>query len=182
MSVDVGARLKEVRLQKNLSQRELAKRAGVTNSTISLIEQNRVSPSVSSLKKVLDGIPMHLQEFFALNVPEKKQVFYSADELPDLGHGDISLRLVGHNYPNRTLSVLHECYPPGSDTGPEMLTHEGQEGGVVMRGVIELTVAGEIRLLGVGEAYFFDSSVPHRFRNPGDEDCEIVSANNPPSL
>ncbi|WP_207063415.1 cupin domain-containing protein [Motiliproteus sp. SC1-56] len=182
MSIDVGARLKEVRLQKSLSQRELAKRAGVTNSTISLIEQNRVSPSVSSLKKVLDGIPMQLQEFFSLNVPEKKQVFYPADELPDLGHGEISLHLVGHNYPNRTLSLLRETYPPGSDTGSEMLTHEGQEAGVVIRGSIELTVDGESRLLGPGDAYFFDSSLAHRFKNSGDETCEIVSANNPPSI
>ncbi len=182
MSIDVGSRLKEVRLQKKLSQRELAKRAGVTNSTISLIEQNRVSPSVSSLKKVLDGLPMQLQEFFSLNVPEKKQVFYPAGELPDLGHGDISLCLVGHNHPNRTLSVLHETYPTGSDTGPEMLTHDGQEGGVVIKGKLELTVDGETKILGPGDGYFFDSTLPHRFRNPGDEDCEIVSANNPPSL
>ena len=53
--LDVGARLKTIRKLKGLSQRELAKRAGVTNSTISMIEKNSVSPSVSSLKKVLAG-------------------------------------------------------------------------------------------------------------------------------
>ncbi|MFT5720474.1 MAG: transcriptional regulator with XRE-family HTH domain [Motiliproteus sp.] len=182
MSIDVGARLKDARLQKKLSQRELAKRAGVTNSTISLIEQNRVSPSVGSLKKVLDGLPMQLQEFFSLDVPEKKQVFYPASELPNLGHGDISLRLVGHNHPNRTLSLLSETYPGGSDTGEDMLIHEGQEGGVVVRGEIELTVAGDTWLLKPGDGYFFDSNLPHRFRNIGTQDCDIVSANNPPSL
>jgi transcriptional regulator with XRE-family HTH domain len=52
MSYDVGARLKHVREMQGLSQRELARRAGVTNGLISLIEQNRVSPSVGSLKKV----------------------------------------------------------------------------------------------------------------------------------
>ncbi|MEH6473667.1 MAG: cupin domain-containing protein [Halopseudomonas sp.] len=180
--MDLGARLKDIRTQKKLSQRELAKRAGVTNSTISLIEQNRVSPSVSSLKKVLDGIPMQLQEFFSLDVPEKKQVFYPAAELPDLGHGEISLRLVGHNYPNRTLSLLSETYPPGSDTGAEMLTHEGQEGGVIVKGEIELTVDGDSQILKAGDGYFFDSNLPHRFRNVGDVDCDIVSGNNPPSL
>ncbi|HEV3179388.1 MAG TPA: helix-turn-helix domain-containing protein, partial [Steroidobacteraceae bacterium] len=55
MNVDVGTRLRSVRTTFGLSQRELARRAGVTNGLISLIEQNRVSPSVSSLKKVLDG-------------------------------------------------------------------------------------------------------------------------------
>jgi transcriptional regulator with XRE-family HTH domain len=55
--VDVGGRLRAVRLKHGLSQRELAKHAGLTHSAISLIEQNRVSPSVGSLKKILDGIP-----------------------------------------------------------------------------------------------------------------------------
>ena len=63
MSIDVGARLKHVREVHGLSQRELARRAGVTNGLISLIEQNRVSPSVGSLKKVLDGVPLSMAEF-----------------------------------------------------------------------------------------------------------------------
>ncbi len=182
MSIDVGSRLKEVRLQKNLSQRELAKRAGVTNSTISLIEQNRVSPSVSSLKKVLDGLPMQMQEFFAMDVTEQKQFFYPASELADLGHGNIQVCMAGQNYPNRKLSMIHETYPPGADTGAEMLIHDGQEGGFVIKGQLELTVDGETKILNAGDGYYFDSSLPHRFRNTTDTDCEIVSANTPPSL
>jgi transcriptional regulator with XRE-family HTH domain len=73
MSIDVGGHLKAVRMMYGLSQRELAKRAGVTNGTISLIEQNRVSPSVSSLKKVLDGVPMSLADFFTLDLQETPQ-------------------------------------------------------------------------------------------------------------
>ena len=69
--MDIGSRLQAVRKSKGLSQRELAKRVGVTNSTISLIEQNKVSPSVSSLKKVLDGVPMSLAEFFTLDLDRK---------------------------------------------------------------------------------------------------------------
>ena len=67
MANDVAARLKAVRQMHGLSQRELAKRAGVTNGMISLIEQGRVSPSVASLKKVLDGLPMGLAEFFTMD-------------------------------------------------------------------------------------------------------------------
>jgi transcriptional regulator with XRE-family HTH domain len=65
MSVDIGNRLRHVRLMHNLSQRELAKRAGVTNSTISLIESNASNPSVGALKRILDGIPIGLAEFFS---------------------------------------------------------------------------------------------------------------------
>ncbi len=84
MSVDVGTRLREVRLMAGLSQRQLAKRAGVTNGTISLIEQNRTNPSVGSLKKVLDGIPMSMAEFFADDLQPRAQVFYGADALVEI--------------------------------------------------------------------------------------------------
>ena len=58
MASDVGERLKAIREQQGLSQRELAKRTGVTHATVSLIEQNKVSPSISSLKKILGGLSM----------------------------------------------------------------------------------------------------------------------------
>ena len=73
-----------------LSQRELARRAGVTNGLISLVEMNRVSPSVSSLKKVLDGIPMSLAEFFTARLNKRTPVFYGADELVEIGPGGLA--------------------------------------------------------------------------------------------
>lgn len=178
----VGQRLRVVRDLYGLSQRELARRAGVTHGTISLIESERVSPSVASLKKVLDGIPLSLSEFFTFDTRESRRIFYSADELPDMGSGDIVFRLVGADRQQRAMTVLHECYAPGADTGEAMLSHDGEEGGVVIRGEIELTVAGQQRMLGPGEAYYFESRLPHRFRNAGDAPCEIISANSPPSI
>ncbi|QJQ94458.1 MULTISPECIES: cupin domain-containing protein [Halomonadaceae] len=179
---DVGNRLKQLRLSRGLSQRELAKRAGVTNSTISLIEQNSVSPSVSSLKKILDALPVSISEFFAGEETSQSQVFYRADELTEISDGKLSWRLVGARRPNRSMSILYERYPPGADTGEEMLEHAGEEGGVIVAGTIELTVDGEARELGIGDAYYFDSHLPHRFRNVGHAECIIVSANNPPSF
>jgi transcriptional regulator with XRE-family HTH domain len=182
MSLDVGAHLKAVRQMYGLSQRELAKRAGVTNGLISLIEQNRVSPSVSSLKKVLDGIPMALADFFTLDLGGKPQVFFPREEMANMGSANVELRLVGGRLGQRGMSILHERYAPNADTGEEMLTHAGEQGGVVVKGKIELTVGGESRVLGAGDAYYFKSSMPHRFRNVGREECEIVSASTPPSF
>jgi mannose-6-phosphate isomerase-like protein (cupin superfamily) len=182
LAIDVGAHLRAVRTMYGLSQRELAKRAGVTNGLISLIEQNRVSPSVSSLKKVLDGIPMSLAEFFTLDLSASPQVFFKGDELTDLGDRSVSLRLVAARRPNRAMSVMHERYAPGADTGADMLRHQGEEGGVVVRGRVELTVGGESRVLGPGDAYYFSSAIPHRFRNTGQEPCEIISASTPPTF
>lgn len=182
MNVDVGARLKSIRTAFGLSQRELARRAGVTNGLISLIEQNRVSPSVSSLKKVLDGLPMSLAEFFTQEQNTPPQSFFAAEDLVELGNPDVSLRLVAAQRPGRLLTVLHERYAVGAATGEEMLVHRGEEAGVVVRGRIELTVGAASRVLGPGEAYYFSSQLPHRFRNVGREVCEIVSASTPPTF
>lgn len=182
MGFDVGSRLRGVRTAFGLSQRELARRAGVTNGMISLIEQNRVSPSVSSLKKVLDGVPMSLAEFFTLDLSAAPQTFFAPEELLELGNPDVSLRLVAAQRPARQLTILHERYAPGAATGEEMIQHRGEEGGVVVRGRIELTVGGAARVLGPGEAYYFSSQLPHRFRNVGREVCEIVSASTPPTF
>lgn len=184
MSVEVSTRLRFLREKHGLSQRELAKRAGVTNSTISLIEQNRVSPSVSSLKKVLEGLPMTLAEFFTFDLeqPSLPSPFFSRDEMPDIGGDGVVFFLVGHGLKNRQITMLRELYEPGNDTGAEMLKHEGQECGVVVRGEIELTVGAQTRILSPGDGYYFESSQPHRFRNVGDQVAEIVSANSLPNF
>lgn len=179
---DLGARLRAVRVNQGLSQRELARRAGVTNGTISLIEQNKNSPSVASLRKVLQGIPMGLAEFFALDVPSKEKVFFRADELVTLTDGPIVFRQVGAAHGDCNLQILHESYAPQADTGKAMLSHESDEGGIVVEGRIEITVGDHRQILGPGEAYFFDSRLPHRFRNVGDCKCTIVSACTPPFL
>ncbi|EZQ18029.1 cupin domain-containing protein [Pseudomonas sp. G11-1] len=179
--MDVGARLKTIRKLKGLSQRELAKRAGVTNSTISMIEKNSVSPSVSSLKKVLAGIPMSLVEFFAVEAPadQPRKVVYRTGELLDIGSNEVIMQLVGKDHPDRSLSFLRETYPPAADTGPDMLSHQGEEAGIVVQGRLELTVGAEIHVLDTGDSYYFESSQPHRFNNPFDEPCVLISATTP---
>lgn len=182
--MDIGSRLQAVRTSKGLSQRELAKRVGVTNSTISLIEQNKVSPSVSSLKKVLDGIPISLADFFTMDLAGDASdgPFYAADDMPDLGSNDIHYFLVGKRRANRQMCILREVMPPGSDTGESMLSHDGEEGGVIMQGQVEITVGEHVRVLGPGEAYYFESRTPHRFRNIGSEPAVLVSASTPPTF
>ncbi|MBB3189736.1 transcriptional regulator with XRE-family HTH domain [Halomonas cerina] len=102
-----GARLRALRNLKGISQRELAKRCGVTHSSLSLIEQGKVSPSVSSLKKILDAITMSVGDFFAMDLESRNRVFYAADELADV------------------------------DTGREMIAHQGEEAGVLLEGEID---------------------------------------------
>lgn len=181
MPVDVGARLKSIRQLRKISQRELAKRAGVTNSTISMIEKNSVSPSISSLKKVLNGIPISLVEFFSEDHEDKQdqQIVYTPDDLMDIGSGDLHMNLVGKSFPRRQMTFLIEAYAVGADTGNEMLQNDAEEGGYVIAGKVELTVGTDIYVLNTGDSYYFDNNKPHRFRNPFDEECRIVSATTP---
>ena len=193
MDIDVGKRLREIRTARGLSQRQLAARSGVTNGTISMIEKNRTSPSIASLKKVVAGIPLSLSEFFSMEEPTADKYFFTAVELLELNPGalgelgangnlsQVSLKQVG-DASRHALQILSERYPPGSDTGPDMLRHESEEGGVVISGKIEVTVGDQVQILKAGDAYLFDSRIPHRFRNRGDDDCIIVSACTPPSF
>lgn len=178
----LGARLRILRERAGLSQRALAKRANVTNATISLVEADKMNPSVGALRRILDGIPVSLSEFFAFEPEPEQTIFYQADELPDLGKGKLSLRRVGYSQFGRAMTILHERYEPGADTGRVMYQHEGEEGGVVVSGRIEITVGEERRILGAGDAYYFDSRRPHRFRQIGTEPCVIVSACTPPTF
>ena len=179
---DLGARLRGVRDSHGLSQRELARRAGVTNGMISLIEQNRTSPSVGSLKKVLDGIPVSLADFFAGETNTGPKIFFEAKDLLEISGGDISYRQVGGDLTDKGLQMIHERYAPGADTGRAMLSHEAEECGIIIEGQLEVTVGNQQKVLGPGDAYSFDSRQAHRFRNISDEDCIIVSACTPPSF
>jgi transcriptional regulator with XRE-family HTH domain len=180
--IDVSDRLRNLRLSRKMSQRLLARRSGISNATISLIESGKMNPSVAVLKSILDGLKMDLAAFFAEEDRQPEPLVYRAEELLEIGQGKISFRQVGRSVEGRTIQILHERYAPGADTGKVSLHHSGEEGGVVIRGELELVVDGERHVLGPGDAYYFDSSRPHRVRNIGTEVCEIVSACSPPSV
>jgi mannose-6-phosphate isomerase-like protein (cupin superfamily) len=100
----------------------------------------------------------------------------------ELAGGPVSYRQVSRDLTGKAMQILHEHYKPSADTGEQMLTHDAEEGGVIIRGKLEVTVGDQVRVLGPGDAYYFDSRTPHRFRNAGSEECEVVSVNTPPSF
>ena len=180
--LELGLRLRALRERAGLSQRALAKRANVTNSTISLIESGKTNPSVGALRRILDGIPVSLSEFFAFEPEPEKTVFYAAEDLTEIGKGGVSLKQVGTNLFGRAMMILLETYDVNADTGRVMYGHEAEEGGIVISGRIEVTVGDQRKILGPGDAYYFDSRTPHRFRQVGPEKCVIVSACTPPTF
>src|SRR3546814_16829226 len=108
--------------------------------------------------------------------------FYPAAQQPDLGSAGIELHMVGKGRVARQMCILREVMTPGSDTGDEMLSHDGEEGGVIVHAQVDITVGEPVRVLGPGDGYYFESRSPHRFRNVGSDDDIIVSATPPPTF
>lgn len=179
---NIGGQLAELRRRRKLTIRDLAARSGISHSTISLIERNRTSPSVDTLAAIVDALGTTLTGFFTgSSYPMYYSSFYREEDLVEIGQvAEISYKVIGANFPNRQMLVLRETYRPGADTG-EVFSHTAQEGGIVLAGAVEVTVGGETRVLNPGDAYYFDSSKPHRFRNVSEGESVIISAVTPPT-
>ncbi|RFC68336.1 MULTISPECIES: cupin domain-containing protein [Mesorhizobium] len=178
----IGAKLRELRRRRDLGVRELATRSGVSHSAISLIERDRMSPSIDTLSAVLDALGTTLPGFFSdLQSSLPYSPFYKASEMVEIGRPEtISYRVIGLDHPNRQVLMLHEIYPVGGDSG-DTFTHAAQEAGMVTKGAVEVTVGDHVQILREGDGYYFDSRQPHRFRNVHDGTSEIVSAVTPPT-
>lgn len=189
---DIGARLLAIRKAAGYSQRQLAERAGVPHAQISIVEQNKSSPSVSSLRKILSGLDLTMGDFFEDDRSAPDGPFFGPDDLKDLTSklpasglsgttGRMFFRQIG-DARRHNLQILHETYEVGADTGENMLEHFSTEGGYVLKGALEVTVGPDCRVLGPGESYLFDSRLPHRFRNVHGGPTVVVSACTPPYL
>lgn len=178
----IGPRLRSLRQRRQLSQRRLAQKAGVSNATVSLIENERSDPSMGLLKRILDAMGVSFAEFFSDVAASRETYFFRAEELSEISSGAIRYRQVGSDLSGSQLQILHESYAPGADTGQSMLSHEAEEGGIILEGRLEVTVGDQIETLSAGDAYRFNSRLPHRFRNTGSVDCVLVSACTPPSF
>lgn len=179
---NLGPRLKELRQRIGLSQRALAKKVGVSNGTISVIESGEQDPTVGLLKRLVEGLGVSLSDFFGESGPREEQIFFKAEELKEIGTGDVSYRQVGPDMRGRALQMIFETYEAGASTGPSLFTHEGEEAGIIISGQLEVQVGSRTKRLGPGDAYYFPSSQPHRFRNTGTKPCVLVSACTPPTF
>ena len=169
----IGARLKVIREQNGFSQRELAKRSSVTHSSISMIEQGQHSPSISSLEKILSGIPMTLAQFFVCDPLDASQVVYRLSELVAQQQQDSSILVqnIPHKSPLTSVIVQKIILPAGADMGaiPRISNHAISA--FVVVGQLELTANMHVSLLDAGDAFSLSPLQPYRLRNlsPSDE-------------
>jgi transcriptional regulator with XRE-family HTH domain len=180
--LDIGARLRSVREKAGLSQRELAKKAGVTHTTISLIEQEAHAPSLASLHRILSAIPISIADFFALPSSQQNVLFNDADDLAVLTRGEADLRVLAAERRDKTLQMFIERYQPGAGTGDEPITHDGETAAVVLRGTIEVRVGDVVRILRRGGGYQIIGKQPYMLRNVGKTVAVVACACTPPMI
>lgn len=181
---DIARRLQALRTTKGLSLRALARETGIALSYLAALEKGQSSVTVAKLKTIVDALGTTLTEFFSAVPQPTSKIVYRKGELVELSgaQNGLSYKEVAAGRPGRALQLVVEEYAPGADTGPELYRHEAEEAGVVVKGRIELTVDEETYVLGPGDAYYFDSRRPHRFRNLGRTRAQAVSVNTPPSF
>jgi transcriptional regulator with XRE-family HTH domain len=162
---DVGARLKVVREQNGLSQRELAKRAGVTHSSISMIEQGQNSPSINSLEKILSGIPMTLAQFFVCDPNHSSQIVHRSADLIGTKQSDIVVYNIPHK--NSAFNVFFQklILSVGADTGSIPLASSQPMSGYIFSGQLELTANMQVSTLHKDDAFTLSVGQAYRFRN-----------------
>ncbi|KQU89601.1 XRE family transcriptional regulator [Mesorhizobium sp. Root102] len=178
----VGERLKVLREAAGISQRELAKRSGVTHATISLIEQEAHAPSLVSLHRILQAFPVTLADFFALPTSQTNVVFAEAQEFTVVSRGETDIRMLAAERRDKRLQMFFEHYHPGAGTGEEPIIHEGETAAVVIQGIVEVEAGGLTRRIGPEGGFQVLSGEPYKLRNIGDEIAVVVCACTPPMI
>jgi len=157
---DTATRLKSIRDASGFSQRELAKRAGVTNSSISMIEQGQVSPSIQSLSRILAAFPISLADFFSFKLSSDVYA-------PSAGRLDVGAL----NSNPQQLDVRTECLSAGQSTAFSAPATDFC--GVVLNGSLQLTLLNKKQLLNQGEGFYIPANQLFRLINLSGHDASL---------
>jgi transcriptional regulator with XRE-family HTH domain len=181
----IGAKLRIARKSRRLSMRDLADRVGCSESLISKIESDRVTPSLPMLHKIAKELGTSIGKMFEANpdgdfVARKgKRPVLSLEAIGREAGKGIQLEGIAING-EFLYGSIHIIDPEGSSGG--YIQHVGEEVGYVLEGTIEITVGTKIYVLAEGDSIFFPSELPHGYRNPGKTVARILWINTPPTF
>ena len=165
--VDVGQRLRDLREQRNVSMRSLAKMSGLSANGLSMIERNLTSPSVSTLTKLAKALEVPVAAFFR-EQNEKSRVVYcpitDRNEIHFL-HGKWE-GLGGDQFEGQLEAYILIVEPDGS-SGNHDLVHSGNEMVYCLEGQLEYEIENQHYELNPGDTLFFLSKMEHRWHNSG---------------
>ena len=174
LTVDVGGRLRQLRLERNRSMRSLARASGLSTNALSMIERGRTSPSVSTLYKLADALEVPITAFFRLEPPKQDIVYRAMDERKrvPIPKGQW-MGLGGELFTGRMEPFLISL-EVGASSGPFGMLHSGSEFVLCLSGQIEYEVEGQRFVLKPGDSLIFAAQRRHRWKNIGNEQAQAV--------
>lgn len=186
ISPRIGSQLRRQRRLKGLRLKDVAERAGISQSLISKIENNKASPSLSTLHYLAKALGTSISALFALD-ESLDQVVHRPHDRPIAGKvqsmvewDGIEAEIIVPYVRGRLLEGFVFVMEPGGHSGGT-LKHDGEECGYVLEGQLELVVDGQHHILGPGDSFFFGSDRLHSYRNPGKVTTRVIWINTPPT-
>lgn len=179
----VGREIKSLRKAKGLSLQQLGSACGKSIGFLSQVERGLSTPSISDLHQIAEALDVQISWFFpdgGSSEPSDGGIVVRKGRRRRLAFASgISDFLLSPSL-DGPLELLWSTMEPGAESGTAY-DHIGHEGGVVVRGALELWVGDQHFVLGEGDSFSFPSSTPHRYRNPGDSVTELFWVVTPPS-
>jgi transcriptional regulator with XRE-family HTH domain len=165
--IDVGLQLRKLRHARSLSLRVLAEKSGLNFNTLSLIENGKTSPSVSTLQQIAAALQVPITEFFQMVSRREKLVFQKAGHRPTAAFQNGILEDLGDGLCLHSGQLMLLSLQPNADASPDPIIHTGQEFAFCLEGQLEYTVDQQAYLLEPGDSLIFEAFLPHRWGNPG---------------
>lgn len=176
----IGEKLRKLRMSNSLTQEELASRADLTKGYISQLENDATSPSIGTLKDLLDVLGVSISEFFAES-PDLQIVFGDDSRVIAAEEQGMRVELLVPGAQNRTMDPALVTLAAG-ETMADQPFHEGEEFGYVLAGRIELFLDDKVHAVRKGECFYFPSDRRHRVSNPGKSPAKILWVVSPPTF
>jgi transcriptional regulator with XRE-family HTH domain/uncharacterized RmlC-like cupin family protein len=163
--IDVGTRLRMLRTGAGLSIRALAEMSGLNVNTLSLIENGRTSPSVSTLQQLAQGLGVPVTEFFVMEQGDKTAVYQKNGGRPKALFEHGVMEDLGAGMTRFGAEPLIVTLEAGADSGVNPIVHTGREFVYCLEGRVVYTVDSESYTLEPGDSLFFEAYLPHRWKN-----------------
>lgn len=177
--MNLGAKIKDMRQQKNLTQEELADRCELTKGYISQLENDLTSPSIATLVDLLNALGSNLSDFFHEET-EEKIVFSEAEYIEKQSDGMIWEWVIPNAQKNAMEPVLVEL-DPHAETADDF-PHEGEEFGYVLEGKIAVVRDGKRFPASKGESFYFTANKEHKIVNLGKGKAKFIWVSTPPNF
>jgi len=177
----IGERLKRLRMINSLTQEELASRADLTKGYISQLENDGTSPSISTLKDILDVFGVSMQEFFS-EISDEDIVFGKDARVQATDDDDrIKVELLVPGAQHRGMDPVLVTLDSGEEMD-EQPFHDGEEFGFVLLGRIQIRLDERIYTVRKDECFYFTSDKRHSVKNIGKGQAKILWVVTPPTF